>query len=102
MLWRQEKAIAAFSDSDKAFSKKLILVADEIQNIERIKEDKDQRSKILFDTLVEFRYKSNVEQIIISGPRIEEIDKVGKSIFGIETTRSYNEYQSSSEFDIQY
>jgi hypothetical protein len=81
----QEKAIAAFSDSDKAFSKKLILVADEIQNIERIKEDKDQRSKILFDTLVEFRYKSNVEQIIISGPRIEEIDKVGKSIFGIET-----------------
>lgn len=82
----QEKAIAAFSDSDKAFSKKLILVADEIQNIERIKEDKDQRSKILFDTLVEFRYKSNVEQIIISGPRIEEIDKVGKSIFGIETT----------------
>ena len=81
----QEKAIAAFSDFDKAFSKKLILVADEIQNIERIKEDVDQRSKILFDTLVEFRYKKNVEQIIISGPRIEKIDKVGKSIFGIET-----------------
>lgn len=81
----QEKAIAAFSNSEKAFAKKLILVADEIQNIERIKEDKDERSKILFDTLVEFRYKENVEQVIISGPRIEEIDKVGKSIFGIET-----------------
>ena len=81
----QEKAIAAFSDSDTAFSKKLILVADEIQNIERIKEDMDQRSKILFDTLVEFRYKENVQQIIISGPRIDDIDKVGKSIFGIET-----------------
>lgn len=84
-IMTQEKAISAFSDSDKAFSKELILVADEIQNIERIKEDKDQRSKILFDTLVEFRYKENVKQIIISGPRIEEIDKVGKSIFGIET-----------------
>lgn len=81
----QEKAIAAFSDSERAFSKKLVLVADEIQNIERIKEDTDQRSKILFDTLVEFRYKANVQQIIISGPRIEDIDRVGKSIFGIET-----------------
>lgn len=81
----QEKAIAAFSDSERAFSKRLILVADEIQNIERIKEDTDQRSKILFDTLIEFRYKQNVEQIIISGPRIEEIEKVGESIFGIET-----------------
>jgi hypothetical protein len=81
----QEKAIAAFSNTSKAFTKKLILVADEIQNIERIKEDTDQRSKILFDTLIEFRYKENVEQIIISGPRIEDIDKVGKSIFGIET-----------------
>ena len=81
----QEKAIAAFSDSDKVFSKKLILVADEIQNIERIKEDTDERAKILFDTLIEFRYRENVEQIIISGPRIEKIDKVGKNIFGIET-----------------
>ena len=81
----QEKAIAAFSDMEMAFSKRLILVADEIQNIERIKEDTDQRSKILFDTLVEFRYRENVEQIIISGPRIDEIEKVGESIFGIET-----------------
>lgn len=81
----QEKAIAAFSDSEQAFTRKLILVVDEIQNIERIKEEKDERSKILYDTLVEFRYKENVEQIIISGPRIEDIDKVGHSIFGIET-----------------
>lgn len=81
----QEKAIAALDNFDEAFSKKLILVADEIQNIERIEEDSDQRAKILFDTLMEFRYKDNVEQIVISGPRIEGIAKVGKSIFGIET-----------------
>ena len=81
----QEKAIAAFDNFEEAFSKKLILVADEIQNIERIEEGSDQRAKILFDTLVEFRYKDNVDKIIISGPRIEEIDKVGESIFGIET-----------------
>lgn len=81
----QEKAISAFANEERAFSKKMILVADEIQNIERIKEDTDERSKILFDTLMEFRYKDNVEQVIISGPRIEEIDKLGESIFGIET-----------------
>ena len=33
----QEKAIAAFDDADNPFSKKMILVVDEIQNIERIK-----------------------------------------------------------------
>lgn len=81
----QEKAIAAFANEEKAFSKRMILVADEIQNIERIREDTDERSKILFDTLMEFRYKDNVEQMIISGPRIEEIDTLGKNIFGIET-----------------
>lgn len=81
----QEKAIVALDSFDEAFSKKMILVADEIQNIERIEEDTDQRAKILFDALVEFRYKDNVDKIIISGPRIEEISKVGESIFGIET-----------------
>lgn len=81
----QEKALAAFANEGTAFSKRMILIADEIQNIERIKDDTDERSKILFDTLMEFRYKSNVEQIIISGPRIDEIDKLGNNMFGIET-----------------
>lgn len=81
----QEKAIAAFSTEKSAFTKDMILVADEIQNIERIKEDNDERAKVLFDTLNEFRYKDNVKQIIISGPRIDDIDDTGKSIFGIET-----------------
>lgn len=81
----QEKAIAAFSDERNTFKKRITLVADEIQNIERIKEDGDERAKILFDTLNEFRYKDNVQQIIISGPRIDDIEKTGESIFGIET-----------------
>lgn len=81
----QEKAISAFSDERNSFSKDIVLVADEIQNIERIKEDNDERSKVLFDTLNEFRYKDNVKQVIISGPRIDDIETTGKSIFGIET-----------------
>lgn len=78
----QEKALAAFSNEKTAFTKKMILVADEIQNIERIQIDSDLRSKILYDTLIEFRNKKNVEQIIISGPRIEEIDTLGHRLFG--------------------
>lgn len=81
----QEKALAAFSDEETAFSKKLIPVTDEIQNIERIEEEQDKRSKILFDVLMEFRYKDNVEQIIIAGPRIEEIGELGTNIFGFES-----------------
>ena len=81
----QEKAIAAFSDKRNAFLRPMVLVADEIQNIERIKEDTDERAKVLFDTLNEFRYKENVNQIIISGPRIDDIERTGKNLFGLRT-----------------
>ena len=81
----QEKANSALSSDRNAFNNRLILVADEIQNIERILNHEDERAKILFDTLTDFRYKENVEQIIISGPRIQQIEKVGENIFGIET-----------------
>lgn len=80
----QEKAISAFGDERNTFTKDIVLVADEIQNIERIKEDDDERAKVLFDTLNEFRYKDNVKQIIISGPRIEDIETTGTDIFGIK------------------
>lgn len=84
-IMTQEKAISAFTEVEIPFSKDLVLVVDEIQNIERMEESDDQRSKILFDTLLEFRYKKNVNQIIISGPRIEKINNVGLNLFGIDT-----------------
>ena len=80
----QEKAISAISNYKNAFQKELILVVDEIQNIERIHDEMDQRSKILFDVLTEFRQKNNVKQIIISGPRINKIQLIGEEIFGIK------------------
>lgn len=81
----QEKAIASFADNDNPFDKPLILIVDEIQNIERIQDPLDQRAKILFDTLMEFRDKQNVKKVILSGPRIEDIGYCGKKIFGVET-----------------
>jgi len=81
----QEKALGAFSNEEPAFLKKLILIADEIQNIERIQHAMDLRAKILYDTLIEFRQKDNIEQVIISGPRIDDIDNLGQKIFGDAT-----------------
>lgn len=78
----QEKAISAFSENSQSFSKSLVLIVDEIQNIERVQNPTDERAKILFDTLIEFRYKKNVKQIIISGPRIDNIGYTGSAIFG--------------------
>lgn len=80
----QEKAIASFSLDNNAFSKKLVLVVDEVQNIERIQEENDERSKVLFDALMEFRYKDNVSQIILAGPRIENIDILASELFQSE------------------
>ncbi len=81
----QEKAIGAFSKSDNPFNDVRILVVDEIQNVERVSNADDQRSKTLYDLLVEFRYTSEPEHIIISGPRIEEIGSLGHTIFGQDT-----------------
>lgn len=78
----QEKALAAFSNEKQIFNKEMILVVDEIQNIERILDETDLRSKILYDTLIEFRYNEKISKIIICGPRIDDIDKLGQKIFG--------------------
>ena len=77
----QEKAIAALSIDKDAFCKKLVLVVDEIQNIERIQDADDERAKVLFDSLIEFRYKENVYKIILAGPRIENIDILASDLF---------------------
>ena len=78
----QEKTISIFSEQNNKFIKDTILVIDEIQNIERIKEDNDERSKVLYDTLNELRDKKNIKQIILSGPRINKIDEVATALFG--------------------
>lgn len=77
----QEKAIAAFQNYEHPFKNKMIFITDEIQNIEKVSNEDEIRSKILLDTLNEFRYKNNVEKIILSGPRIEQLDKLGNNIF---------------------
>jgi len=83
----QEKAIAAFSQSDKAFANVRLLVIDEIQNVEKVADSDDQRSKVLYDLMIELRNSSQIDHIIISGPRIIKIDELGASVFGINSEK---------------
>ena len=83
----QEKAIAAFSQSETPFPEVRLLVIDEIQNVEKVADSDDQRSKVLYDLMIELRNTSNIDHIIVSGPRIIKIDKLGESIFGIDSDK---------------
>lgn len=77
----QERAIAAFTQKPNPFPDLRLLVIDEIQNVEHMPSEDELRSKILYDTLIEFRYSTNAEKIIIAGPRIENIDELASNIF---------------------
>jgi superfamily II DNA/RNA helicase len=83
----QEKAIAAFSQSENPFGNLRLLVIDEIQNVEKVADSDDQRSKVLYDLMIELRNSSQIEHIIISGPRIIKIDELGTSVFGINSEK---------------
>lgn len=83
----QEKAIAAFSQSDNPFGNVRLLVIDEIQNVEKVADSDDQRSKVLYDLMIELRNNSQIDHIIISGPRIIKIDELGASVFGISSEK---------------
>ncbi|MFA6151849.1 MAG: DEAD/DEAH box helicase [Chitinophagaceae bacterium] len=83
----QEKAIAAFSQSENPFENVRLLVIDEIQNVEKVADSDDQRSKVLYDLMIELRNSSQIDHIIISGPRIIKIDELGENVFGINSEK---------------
>jgi hypothetical protein len=87
----QERAIAAFSQEETPFDRIRLLVVDEIQNVERVKTAEEQRAKVLYDLLQEFRNHASIDHIIISGPRIIKIDELGSAVFGMEAHKSETE-----------
>lgn len=81
----QEKAIAAFTHQNNPFENLRLIVIDEIQNVERVGSEDDQRAKTLYDLILEFKQNCLPDHIIISGPRIEKIGDFGNSLFGGNT-----------------
>lgn len=80
----QERALSAFSQKKTPFDNVRLLIVDEIQNIERVAFEGDQRAKTLYDTLIEFRHTCNAYLTVISGPRIEGLKELGIDIFNVE------------------
>lgn len=88
-VWTPEKASAVLTTIGESIAaKKTILVVDEIQNIERISEEKDERAKILYDVIQEFRHMPNIEKVIFSGPRINEVSDLGEDLFGKQSANA--------------
>ncbi|MGO3238218.1 MAG: DEAD/DEAH box helicase, partial [Psychroflexus halocasei] len=81
-----ERAISAYNENDKPFGNVNTFIVDEIQNIERIENKKDERAKILFDSLVELSFSYNPNLIIFSGPRVTGLKEMGFDIFEEEET----------------
>lgn len=76
-----ERAIAAYSEKNEPFGKVNTFIVDEIQNIERLENEKDERAKILFDSLVELSFSYNPRLIVFSGPRVSGLKDMGFQIF---------------------
>lgn len=83
----QEKAIAAFSQKGEPFGSIRLLIIEEIQNVEKVADFDDQRSRILYDLMIELRNTSKIDHVIISGPRILNIDELGRTVFGLISSK---------------
>jgi len=78
----QERALSAFTQDEKPFKQLKLLIVDEIQNIEKTANESDERAHILYDVINEFINNLNPEKIIISGPRLTNIDSLVQKLFG--------------------
>lgn len=78
----QERASAALNHPDCDFENLKLLIVDEIQNIEKVANENEQRAQILLNVIQEFKNDKNPEKIIISGPRLSNIDNLVKKWFG--------------------
>lgn len=76
----QERAISIFSQENICDLD--LLIVDEIQNIERVESEGNDRAKILYDVLMDIRTDIDVKKIILSGPRLKNIGGLSFDIFG--------------------
>lgn len=77
----QERAQSALQNTE-ALQRVLLLVVDEIQNIERVADLDDDRSRTLLDVIQEFEADREPQRIIISGPRVGNIADLSRKLLG--------------------
>lgn len=76
----QERAMGAFNFPNP-FEGLNLLVVDEIQNIEKVADEDDQRSKVLYDLLKEIKHDVAPSKIVLCGPRLRNLDNLGYELF---------------------
>lgn len=72
----QERAAGALSSSSEVFDNVLLLVVDEVQNIERTTNDGNDRSMTLLEVIHDFRFSVKPNKIVISGPRLDNLESI--------------------------
>ncbi len=77
----QERAQSAFAHPG-ALKGCQIVIIDEVQNIERITEEDDERAHTLLEVIHEIETSRDAKKIVISGPRVENIGQLAKDLFG--------------------
>lgn len=86
----QERASSALNHPDADFNNIKLLVVDEVQNIEKVAHEEEERATILLDVIQTFKNDLNPEKIILSGPRLANIGNLVIEWFG-EQARSVSE-----------
>src|SRR5579863_8727484 len=77
----QERALAAFAQPDALMGCRIVVV-DEVQNLERVSEQDDERAHSLLEVVHEFEAGRDAGKIVISGPRVENIGQLAQDLFG--------------------
>lgn len=77
----QERSLAALAHSN-AFSGIYMLVVDEVQNIERVSSQDDDRARTLYEVIQAFGTDIRPPKIIVSGPRLKDPGRLAKQLFG--------------------
>lgn len=78
----QERAFAALNHPDADLENIRLLIVDEIQNIEKVPNENEERAKILLDVIQEFKNDKAPNKIIVSGPRLSNIGELMLHWFG--------------------
>jgi len=78
----QERVMTGLLNSEKVFDVIDMFIVDEIQNIEKIAEQGDERAKTLLNVILEIIQDKKPQKVIVSGPMLINLSTVLESWFG--------------------
>ncbi|WP_168210684.1 DEAD/DEAH box helicase [Persicimonas caeni] len=85
----QERAQSALL-REEAFKNLFLLVVDEVQNVERIANQGDERARVLLDVVRDVDSKFSPQKAVVCGPLLKNIGELSKSLLG-EGARTVSE-----------